>query len=132
MSRIGDDSRSIRTRNRPPVQSDPQEVAAAISSSALPTGASTEAKQDTQQTTLDTIESVVATAAKQDTGNASLAAIDAALNALNAAVATAANQVTQQTTLDSIESLLSELVDNARGGFVPSEALPSFLTLGAG
>lgn len=57
-----------------------------VESSALPTGAATEAKQDDANTYLSTISTIinelnvdVATTAKQDTGNASLASIDSKL-----------------------------------------------------
>ncbi len=55
--------------------------AVTVSSSALPLGAATEAKQDTGNTSLASIDAKVATAAKQDTANTSLASIDAKLTA---------------------------------------------------
>lgn len=68
-----------------------------VTASALPTGASTEAKQDTGNASLTSIDGKVSTAAKQDTGNASLTSIDGK-------VSTAAKQDVGNTSLSSLDS----------------------------
>lgn len=74
MSRVASDGRSIRTRNRPPIQPNPQDITAVVTSSALPTGASTSAKQDVTNVALDAM-------------GVSLESIDASLGSLSELVA---------------------------------------------
>lgn len=64
----------------------------------LPTGAATDAKQDTGNTSLASIDGKIATAVAQATGNASLSSIDTKLTSQ----ATAANQTSGNATLTSI------------------------------
>ena len=76
-------------------------VDATVSSSALPTGAATEAKQDIGNTSLSSIDTKltgVATSALQTTGNSSLSSIDTKLSSQ----ATAANQSTSNTRLGDL------------------------------
>lgn len=74
-------------------------VESVVSSSALPTGAATAAKQDQQTALLTSIDNKVATAANQTTGNNSLASIDSK-------VSTFAEQQVQSTILNAIYARL--------------------------
>lgn len=68
--------------------------------SSIDTKVSTAAKQDTAQVTLDSIDGKVSTAAKQDTGNASLSSIDgkvateATLSAINSKLSASSATIT--------------------------------------
>lgn len=84
----------------------------------LPSGAATEAKQDTGNTSLSSIDGRLttlnakdfATSAKQDTGNTSLSSIDGKFTTLNAKdFATSAKQDTGNTSLSSIDGKFTTL-----------------------
>lgn len=89
-----------------------------IVTSALPSGASTSAKQDTGNTSLGSIDTKLssqATAAKQDTGNTSLGSIDTKLSSQ----ATAAKQDTGNTSIASIDTKIPALGQALAAASVP-------------
>lgn len=98
-----------------PANSNPLPITA--QSFPLPTGAATEAKQDTGNTSLSSIDGKFttlnakdfATSAKQDTGNSSLSSIDGKFTTLNAKdFATSAKQDTGNSSLSSIDGKLQD------------------------
>jgi hypothetical protein len=89
-----------------------------VQSALLPTGAATEAKQDTGNSSLSSIDGQLttlnstdfSTSAKQDTGNTSLSSIDGKFTTLNAKdFATSAKQDTSNTLLTSINSSVATI-----------------------
>jgi hypothetical protein len=119
------------------IASDQSAIHTIVDSSALPAGASTEAKQDAGNASLVSIDGKVATEAKQDTGNTSIASVDAkmstllaqtdgvevSLSSIDTKVATATGQTTGNTSLASIDTKIT--VCNTGAVTVSASALPS-------
>lgn len=82
-----------------------------VTSSALPTGAATEAKQDAGNTTLSTIDGKITAV---DTGNVTVAS-----SALPTGAATAANQTTANASLSAIDGKLNSLGQKTSANSVP-------------
>ena len=106
------------------------ELKVALSSTPLPSGAATEAKQDTGNSSLSSIDGKFttlnakdfATSAKQDTGNSSLSSIDGKFTTLNAKdFATSAKQDTGNSSLSSIDGKLQNngLLDSGNSSVTP-------------
>jgi len=124
-----------------PANSNPLPITA--QSFPLPTGAATEAKQDTGNSSLSSIDGKFttlnakdfATAAKQDTGNSSLSSIDGKFTTLNAKdFATAAKQDTGNTSLSGINTNTVNIpnVISTEGGPQPSHGVVVMGHTGAG
>jgi hypothetical protein len=124
-----------------PANSNPLPITA--QSFPLPTGAATEAKQDTGNISLSSIDGKFttlnakdfATSAKQDTGNSSLSSIDGKFTTLNAKdFATAAKQDTGNTSLSGINTNTVNIpnVITTEGGPQPSHGVVIMGHTGAG
>jgi hypothetical protein len=109
----------------------------------LPSGAATEAKQDTGNSSLSSIDGKFttlnakdfATSAKQDTGNSSLSSIDGKFTTLNAKdFATTAKQDTGNSSLSSINTNTTNIPNTiaTEGGAQPSHGVVTMGHTGAG